>query len=71
MLGKWAIGAYLAHGDIGGAYGAAGSLAVLLVWVYYSAAIFFYGAELTAARLATAGIPIVPLAHADRAERSA
>jgi membrane protein len=71
MLGKWAIGAYLAHGDIGGAYGAAGSLAVLLVWVYYSAAIFFYGAELTAARLAAAGIAIEPLAHADKAERRA
>jgi membrane protein len=71
MLGKWAIGAYLAHGEIGGAYGAAGSLAVLLVWVYYSAAIFFYGAELTAARLASAGIAIEPLEHADKAERRA
>jgi membrane protein len=71
MLGKWAIGAYLAHGDIGGAYGAAGSLAVLLVWVYYSAAIFFYGAELTAARLDANGIAIEPLEHADKAERRA
>jgi membrane protein len=71
MLGKWAIGAYLAHGDIGGAYGAAGSLALLLVWVYYSAAIFFYGAELTAARLDADGIAIKPLEHADRTERRA
>lgn len=44
-LGKWAIGIYLASGSIGGAYGAASSLVVLLVWVYYSGAIFFFGAE--------------------------
>jgi len=43
-LGKWMIGIYLSSGNIGGAYGAAGSLVVLLVWVYYSGAIFF-GAE--------------------------
>lgn len=47
--GKWAIGFYLARGDVGGAYGAAGSLVVLLVWVYYSGAIFFLGAEITKA----------------------
>ena len=70
-LGKWAIGIYLAHGDVGGAYGAAGSLVVLLVWVYYSAAIFFYGAELTACALETAGIEIRPLAHAEKAKRDA
>jgi membrane protein len=70
-LGKWAIGFYVAHGNVGGAYGAAGSLVVLLVWVYYSAAIFFYGAELTAAALDAWGIPIKPLPHAKHAERSA
>lgn len=43
-IGKWVIGFYLARGDVGGAYGAAGSLVVLLVWVYYSSAIFFIGA---------------------------
>ena len=48
-LGKAAIGLYLAHGSVGGAYGAAGSLVVLLVWVYYSSAIFFFGAELVKA----------------------
>jgi membrane protein len=65
-LGKWAISVYLAHGDVGGAYGAAGSLVVLLVWVYYSAAIFFYGAELTAAGLDVVGVKIAPMAHAKR-----
>ena len=69
-LGKWAIGLYVARSDVGGAYGAAGSLVVLLVWVYYSAAIFFYGAELTAASLEAWGIAIKPLAHAKHAPRS-
>lgn len=45
-LGKWVIGIYLSGGNVGGAYGAAGSLVVLLVWVYYSGAIFFFGAEM-------------------------
>lgn len=66
-LGKWVIGFYLARGDVGGAYGAAGSLAVLLVWVYYSGAIFFFGAELTKTWLARRGIDVEPLAHAERA----
>ncbi len=45
VLGKWVIGFYLSSGNVGGAYGVAGSLVVLLVWVYYSGAIFFFGAE--------------------------
>jgi len=48
-IGKALIGLYLAHGSIGNAYGAAGSLVLLLVWVYYSSAIFFFGAELVKA----------------------
>jgi len=43
--GKYAIEVYLAHSGIAGAYGPAGSFAVLLVWVYYSATIFLFGAE--------------------------
>ncbi len=46
-LGKFAIGLYLGKASIGSAYGAAGSLVVLLAWVYYSAQIFFFGAEFT------------------------
>ena len=65
-LGKWAIGFYLARGDVGGAYGAAGSLAVLLVWVYYSGAIFFVGAELTKAWLDQAGVPAAPTRFGER-----
>ena len=46
-IGKTAIGMYLGKAGVGSAYGAAGSLVVLVVWVYYSAQIFFFGAEFT------------------------
>src|SRR5690606_33041340 len=46
-IGKFALGLYLAHGSTASAYGPAGSLAALLVWIYYSAVIVFFGAELT------------------------
>jgi membrane protein len=46
-VGKLLIGLYLGKAGIGSAYGAAGSLVVLLVWVYYSAQIFLFGAEFT------------------------
>lgn len=46
-LGKFAIGLYLGSSSVASAYGAAGSLVVLLIWVYYSAQIFFLGAEFT------------------------
>lgn len=44
--GKYLISMYLAHSTLAGAYGPAGSVALLLVWVFYSAAIFLFGAEL-------------------------
>lgn len=47
MLGKYAIGVYLGNSDIVSSYGAAGSLIALLLWIYYSAQIFFFGAEFT------------------------
>ncbi|HXL99346.1 MAG TPA: YihY/virulence factor BrkB family protein [Rhizomicrobium sp.] len=46
-LGQTALGFYLGHTAIGSAYGAAGSLVLLLLWVYYSAQIFLLGAEFT------------------------
>jgi membrane protein len=46
-IGKLAIGLYLGKSSLGSSYGAAGALAVILVWVYYSAQILFFGAELT------------------------
>jgi membrane protein len=45
--GKYLIGAYPGSGRIGNSYGAAGSLLALLLWVYFSAQIFFLGAEFT------------------------
>ncbi len=46
-LGKYLIVLYMTHSTVGSAYGAAGSLVVILVWIYYSAQIFFFGAEFT------------------------
>jgi membrane protein len=63
-VGKWAIGLYLGQGSVGSAYGAAGSLLVLLVWVYYSGVILFLGAELTQVIARRRGVEIVPDAHA-------
>jgi membrane protein len=48
-IGKAVIGAYIGRAGVGSAYGAAGSLIALLVWVYYSALIVFFGAEFTQA----------------------
>ena len=47
VAGKFAIGFYLGVSDVGSAYGAAGSIIVILVWIYYSALILFFGAEFT------------------------
>lgn len=47
VAGKYVIGLYLGRTDPGNAYGAAGSLAIILVWVYYSAMILLFGTELT------------------------
>ncbi len=47
VTGKAILGAYLSWAGIGSAYGAAGSLVAVLVWVYYSAQIFYLGAEFT------------------------
>jgi membrane protein len=46
-LGKLAIGLYLGHSSVASPFGAAGSVVVLVVWVYYSAQILFFGAEFT------------------------
>lgn len=48
-IGKMVIGLYIGHSSFSSAYGAAGSLVVLLLWIYYSAQIFLFGAEFTRA----------------------
>ena len=45
-VGRWLLGTYLAESALSSAYGAAGSLVVFLLWVYYSAQLFFFGAAL-------------------------
>jgi membrane protein len=47
VIGKFALGLYLGKAAVGSSYGAAGSLLILLIWVYYSAQIVFFGAEFT------------------------
>jgi membrane protein len=47
VIGKFLLGLYLGRSAIGSSYGAAGSLVVLLVWIYWSANILFFGAEFT------------------------
>jgi membrane protein len=64
-VGKWLIGLYLTGGNVGGAYGAAGSLVVLLVWVYYSGAIFFFGAEVVHAWALASGDQVELKQHAE------
>ncbi len=46
-IGKYLIGLYLGRSSVTSPYGAAGSLVIILVWVYYSAQILFFGAEFT------------------------
>ncbi|HYR56796.1 MAG TPA: YihY/virulence factor BrkB family protein, partial [Myxococcaceae bacterium] len=46
-LGKFAIALYLGKTSAASSYGAAGSVAIVLIWVYYSAQILFFGAEFT------------------------
>ena len=69
IVGKAGIGLYLGHSAVGSAYGAAGSLVVLLVWVYYSAIILLFGAEITQTRTQIYGSGIEPDEHAVREGR--
>ncbi len=63
-MGKALIGLYLGHSTFSSTYGAAGSLAVLLLWVYYSAQILFFGAELTQVYAQKYGSQILPASYA-------
>lgn len=63
-LGKFLIGLYLGHAGIGSFYGAAGSLIVILFWIYYSAQILLFGAEFTQVYAGWSGSPIEPAENA-------
>jgi membrane protein len=66
MIGKFAIGAYLGGTNIGSTYGAAGSVILILVWVYYSAIILYVGAEFTKVYAEKHGDKIIPNAYTVR-----
>lgn len=66
VIGKYLIGLYLGSSTISSTYGAAGSLAILLVWVYYSAQILFLGAEFTYVYATRFGSGVQPSDHAVR-----
>lgn len=69
-LGKYGLGVYLAHLRYSSA-GAAGSLILIVVWVYYSAMILFLGAQATQVYACRFGQEIRPKAHAQRVEHRA
>ncbi|RYG52712.1 MAG: YihY/virulence factor BrkB family protein, partial [Chitinophagaceae bacterium] len=64
LLGKFGISLYVSNSDIGSTYGAAGSLAVLLIWIYYSSIILYIGAEFTRAWALQYGEEIRPNRYA-------
>lgn len=66
QLGKFLVGLYIAKADVASSYGAAGSVIVMLLWIYYSAQIFFFGAELTQVVARMRGEPIQPTKGAQR-----
>src|SRR5690554_3259933 len=65
-LGKYAIQFYLSTSSFTETYQAAGSIVVLLVWVYYSTVVVLFGAEITRAIMIYKGTPIRPAEHAKK-----
>lgn len=64
MIGKFAISIYIGKSDVGGTYGATGSLVVVLLWTYYSSIILYFGAEFTKAYAVAFGSEIYPSHYA-------
>jgi membrane protein len=62
--GRFGIALYLGHTTLASSYGAAGSLVALLLWIYYSCAIVFFGVEFVRAHRLDRGLPIEPKATA-------
>lgn len=70
MLGRYVIGLYIETTGTSSTYGAAGSLIVILVWIYYTAAILYFGAEFTQAYANHFGIKIEPADYAVYVEQT-
>ncbi len=66
LIGRFVLGIYLAHSAVADVYGAAGSLILLLLWIYYSAQILFFGAEFTKVYATRHGRAVVPAPNAER-----
>jgi membrane protein len=66
-VGKFVIGLYLGQSSVTSVYGAAGSLVTLLLWIYYSSLIFFFGAELTQVYATRFGSGLTPSENAQPA----
>lgn len=64
MLGKFAISFYISRSNVGTTYGAAGSLVILLLWVYYSSIILYFGASFTKKFMIISGSEIQPTDYA-------
>ncbi len=70
MLGRYLIGIYIETTSTSSAYGAAGSLIVILTWIYYTAAILYFGAEFTLAYANHFGVKIEPADYAVYVEQT-
>jgi membrane protein len=70
-LGKFLIGLYLGNSAVASSFGAAGSLVLLLIWIYYSAQILLFGAELTQVYANKFGSKIVPEAEEETVQAGA
>ena len=69
MIGKFAIGAYLGSSEVSSLYGVAGSVILILIWIYYSAIILYFGAEFTKVYALAHGKKIIPNQYSVRIEK--
>lgn len=70
MLGQYLIGLYIQYSAQASAYGAAGSIIVILVWIYYTSAILYIGAEFTQVYAEAMGSSIEPAEYAVHVEQT-
>jgi membrane protein len=71
IAGKHVIGLYLGQATVASSFGAAASVVIFMIWVYYAALILLFGAEITQAVAARRGAIVVPTENAERAPEPA
>lgn len=69
-IGKTLIGVYLGRSEVGSTFGAAGSLVLIMIWIYYSSQILFFGAEFTQVFAKRSGLRAQPDEHAVGVKRT-